>query len=102
MDTLSDDAKAIAGCWFARMRVNGESALTLQLIELKPAPRTQAALDELVACGAISVEPFNRAGGLVYKPLVDCFAAFRWFMENANKPEVNFRLMVPVDQPVDA
>ena len=97
MDGLSDDAKAIAGCWFAKMRVGGDSALTLHLVELKPAPRTQAALDELVDRGAISVEPFNGSGGLVYKPQVDCFEAFSWFMRNAKRPEVNFRLMVPVD-----
>lgn len=96
MGGLSNDAKAIAGCWFANMKVGGEGALTLHLRELKPAPRTQAALDELVNWGAISCEPFNRYGGLVYKPLVDCFDAFVWFMENAKKPDVNFRLMVPV------
>jgi hypothetical protein len=97
MDGLSDDAKAIAGCWFGKMKVGGESALTLMLRELKPAPRTQAALDELVNRGAISVEPFNRFGGLVYKPLVDCHDAFVWFMKNAKRPDVNFRLMVPVE-----
>lgn len=101
MDGLSNDAKAIAGCWFANMKVDGRSALTLHLRELKPAPRTQAALDELVNRGAISCEPFNRFGGLVYKPLVNCRAAFRWFMENAEKPEVNFRLMVPVNATED-
>lgn len=97
MDGLSDDAKAIAGCWFANMRVGTEAAVTLELRSLKPAPRTQVALDELVNWGAISREPLNKHGGLVYKPLVDCFEAFPWFMANAKKPEVNFRLMVPVE-----
>lgn len=93
---LSDDAKAIAGCWFAQMRVDGESSLTLHLETLKPAPRTQVALDELVAKQVVSVKPFNEFGGLVYKPLINCSPAFIWFMENAKDPTVNFRLMVPV------
>lgn len=95
LSALSDDAKAIAGCWFAKMKVDGESALTLHLVENVPAPRTAAALAELVEKSVISVEPFNRFGGLVYRPLVDCFSAFRWFMENAERPEINFQLMVP-------
>lgn len=93
--TLSDDAKAIAGCWFAKMKVDGESALTLHMVENVPAPRTEAALAELVERGVVSVAPFNRFGGLVYKPLIDCHPAFRWFMENAKRPDINFRLMVP-------
>lgn len=96
LDSLSDDAKVIAGCWFAKMRVGGESALTLHLIENKPAPRTQAALDELVAKGVVSVSPFNRFGGLVFKPLVDCFSAFQWLMTNSEREGVNFQLMVPI------
>lgn len=95
LSILSDDAKAIAGCWFALMKPNSQSALTLHLIENKPAPRTQDALDELVGKGVLSVEPFNEFGGLVYKPLVDCHDAFKWFMENAERPDLKFRLMVP-------
>ena len=95
LSALTDDAKAIAGCWFAKMRVGGESKLTLQLVEHVPAPRTEAALAELVSKGVVSVEPFNRFGGLVYKPLIDCHPAFVWFMKNAKREDINFQLMVP-------
>ena len=95
MDGLSDDAKAIAGVWFARMTPKSDG-LTLHLRENKPAPRTQAALDELVDRGVISVSRFNRYGGLVYKPLVDCWEAFVWYAKDADKDAVNFQLMVPV------
>lgn len=98
MDALSDDAKVIASCWFGNMRVGGQSELTLHLRESRPAPRTQAALDELVNRGAVSVEPYNRYGGVVYRPLVDCFDAFVWFakLSDAEREPHNFSLMVPV------
>lgn len=95
---LSDDAKAIAGVWFGMMRP-GKGSVTHHLRELKPTDRTQAALDELVAKGVISVEPFNRFGGLVYRPLMDCHAAFAWFGKLRDTPAmeaVNWRLMEPV------
>lgn len=95
LDALSDDAKAIAGVWFARMTPKSDG-VTLQMRQLKPSLRTQAALDELVERGAISVAPFNRFGGLVYKPLVDCWSAFTWFATEADRDAVNFQLMVPV------
>ncbi len=101
MDDLSDDAKALAGCWFAKMGPKSDG-LTLHLKELKPAPRTQAALDEMVARGVLSKTPFNQYGGEVYKPLLDCFEAFRWFMANAEREDINFRLMVPVNDAEEA
>lgn len=99
MEGLSGDAKAIAGIWFAQMRPTSDG-VTMHLRENKPAPRTQSALDELVNRGAISVGPFNRFGGLVYKPLVDCWDAFVWFskLEDGEKEAVNFRLMVPASE----
>lgn len=99
MERLSDDAKVIASCWFGNMRVGGQSDLTLHLRESRPAPRTQAALDELVDRGAISVEPFNRYGGIVYRPLVDCFDALLWFarLSDAEREPHNFPLMVSVE-----
>jgi hypothetical protein len=102
LENLSDDAKAIAGCWFGLMKPNSESALTLHFQKLKPAPRTEVALAELVEKGAISVEPFNEFGGLVYRPLVDCHSAFMWFMKNAKRPDLKFRLMVPITPTGDA
>lgn len=89
----SDDARAVLGAWFG---FGGKTKLELMLRENKPAPRTQAALDELVAAGALSVEPFNQFGGLVYRPLIDTLPYFSWLGENATNPALKFQLMVPV------
>ena len=100
LDTLSDDAKALAGVWFGLMKVDGMGTLTLHLIENKPTARTQAALDELLAAKVISVEPFNKAGGLVYRPLVNCHPAYQWqgrlFLEGKGD-HINWVLMEPVN-----
>lgn len=75
LDGLGFDAKVLAAAWFG---LGMKSTVTLQLRESRPAPRTQAAIDELVAAGVAAMEPFNEFGGRVYRPLVDCGAAFRW------------------------
>jgi hypothetical protein len=41
------------------------------MVESKPSPRSQAALDELVAAGLVKAEPFNSHGGVTYTPLVE-------------------------------
>ena len=94
MADLSNDAKMIAGCWFGRM--TPRSDLTLCMEESEPAPRTAAALAELVERQVVSVEPYYNRKGRVYRPLVDCDDAFRWFMKHAQRKEHNFRLMVPI------
>ncbi len=65
--TLSADAKYLGYSMFSRMMARG--SVTFKMVESRPSDRTQAALDELVAAGLISCEPFNRFGGVVYKPL---------------------------------
>lgn len=66
---LSDDAKFFASSMFSMMEP-GEGTLTFQMVESKPSARSQAALDELVGAGLVSVEPANSRGGLTYRPLV--------------------------------
>ena len=68
MAVLSADALYFAGTMF-NMMVPGEGTLIFRMKESRPTARSQAALDELVAAGAISVAPFNQFGGLVYTPL---------------------------------
>lgn len=101
---LSDDAMGLAGVWFARMKVGSpRSTLTLALKISKPAPRTQAALDELVAKGVIShhinTPTEADAGSHVYQPLVDCFDAFVWMHERlkTDPDSLSWKMMVPVD-----
>lgn len=97
IDSLSDDAKALAGVWFG-MTAPGKGAVTHHLRELKPTARTQAALDELVEKRVISVAPFNKYGGKVYRPLVSCWPAWQWVGKNlADRPlDLSWRLMEPV------
>lgn len=79
---LSDDAKAVAAGHFGLM--SRKSSLTFHTPS-RITERGRAALDELVQAGVCSVEPFNRFGGLVYRPLVDCKPFARWMMANTEK-----------------
>lgn len=65
---ISQDAMFLGSSLFWMMRP-GEGKLTFQMVENRPTARTQAALDELVAAELVSVEPFNRFGGVTYTPL---------------------------------
>ncbi len=69
-EKLSADAKFFASSIFYMMPP-GAGKLTFQMIESRPSDRSQAALDELVAAGVVSVEPFNSLGGVTYRPLVE-------------------------------
>lgn len=51
-DKLSDDAKAILGGLFGMGLLTG---VTFQLVESKPTARAQAALDECVRIGALTL-----------------------------------------------
>lgn len=70
MESLSADALFFAGSMFMLM-TPGKGELTFRLVERKPSDRSQAALDELVAAGVVSSEPFNEYGGVTYRPLVE-------------------------------
>lgn len=69
LDRLSADARFFGASMFSMMEP-GVGKLTFRMIEAVPSPRSQAALDELVAAGMVKVEPFNDHGGRVYTPLV--------------------------------
>lgn len=100
-DTLSFDAKAVAGGWFGMM-VPGKGDLTFQLQSVKPSERAQNALDELVWEGLVNVEPFNDYGGLVYTPLVRFDVAMRWLGTQIDNPAIKFPLVEPVKDEADA
>lgn len=100
-DDLSFDAKGVAGAWFGMM-VPGKGDLTFQLQNAKPSPRAQAALDELVTKGLVSVEAFNRYGGLVYRPLARFDMAMEWLGSNLDHPDIKFALTEEVKDEKDA
>jgi len=89
MDDLSFDAKCIAGAWFGIM-IPGKGGLTFQLQESAPSDRAQDALDELVRSKIISVEPFNRYGGLVYRPLINCSWGFEFLRAHEDDPAIKW------------
>lgn len=64
---LSDDAYFLACSLFSMMKPN-DGTVTFRMQESRPTARTQAALDELVARGKLTVRPFNQFGGFVYSP----------------------------------
>lgn len=92
LETLSDDAKAVAAAWFATMRPGSESELTLRMRESRPTARTQDALDELVRTGIVSCTALNDQGGLVYKPLLSCHPILRWAWARLSDPDGGFAL----------
>lgn len=85
---LSADALYFAGAMFMLMEP-GKGELTFRMVQSKPSPRSQAALDELVAAGVVSSEPFNRHGGITYRPLVK-------FPRAASAPPGDWPMTVPV------
>lgn len=92
---LSDIAKAVAGAWFGSM-VPGKGDLTFHLHEARPSDDAQRGLNELVAAGAISVQPYNDLGGLTYRPLVDMRRQLGWIVVNSNNPVVKVSLTTPL------
>lgn len=96
MGDLSFDAKCIAGAWFSMM-TPGKGDLTFQLRTARPSDRALAALAELVGAGIVSVEPFNRYGGLVYRPLVDCRWGYDFLREHEDNPAIKW----PITQQIE-
>ncbi len=90
-EDLSDDAKVVFGALFG---LGTKTTLTHHLRESVPTARTFDALTELVAKGYLSCEPYNRFGGLVYRPLKDPRPAFKWL--SANQAKGKFKLTEPV------
>lgn len=101
LDGVSFEAKAVAGAWFSLMSL-GRGELTLQLGQLKPADKVQAALDEMVRARFLSVEPLNEYGGLVYRPLVDMHHTLKWLHHHRDDPRACIRMMVPIGSQMEA
>lgn len=66
---LSLDAQYLGRSIFWMFNMKGQ--LRFFNIENRPTARTQAALDELVKEGYLSVEPINQGIGQMYRPLVE-------------------------------
>lgn len=96
MSELSFDANCIAGAWFGMM-TPGKGDLTFELRTVRPSNRALDALAELVGAGIVSVEPFNRYGGLVYRPLVDCSWGYDFLREHHADPAIKW----PITQPIE-
>lgn len=92
---LSHDAKMIAGAWFGLM-APGKGELKFELRNVRPSNRAMDALAELVRAGVVNVERFNRYGGLVYTPLVDCRWGFDFLRENADNPDAKWPITEPM------
>lgn len=86
--SLSSDALYFAGSMFMLM-TSGKGELTFRMVESRPSPRSQAALDELVAAGVVSAEPASRDGGVTYRPLVE-------FPRVGRNPPGEWPITVPV------
>lgn len=98
--SLSDRAKSVAGAWFGMMSP-GKGELTFQLRGARPSDEAQAGLDELVRAGVVSVEPFNKFGGIVYRPLIDFRWALRWLDRNMKNPAATILMTVAIDNEAD-
>lgn len=94
-ENLSFDAKCIAGAWFGMM-IPGKGDLSFSLQSARPTERALAALGELVAAGVISVERFNRYGGLVYRPLVNCRWGFDFLRRHEDDPAIKWPITEPI------
>lgn len=95
LSKLSFDAKCVAGAWFGMM-TPGKGELKFQLHTTRPSDRSLAALAELVSEGVLSVAPFNRYGGLVYSPLVDCREGLHFLRQNTDNPDIEWPLTQPM------
>ena len=95
LDALDDATKAVAGAWFGMMRP-GKGDLTFNLREGRPSDEAIDALGKLVRAKVISVEAFNRYGGLVYRPLVDCRPAMLWLHRNIGNPAAAVKMTEPL------
>lgn len=71
---LSVDAKILLATMFGV----GCTSVTFGMKESRPTKRAQAALDEMVEKGALSVADSNGYGGKTYKPLIHTLPYFSW------------------------
>lgn len=95
IEGVSFDAKCVAGAWFGMMSP-GKGDLTFQLQTARPSDRALDALAELVTGGFVSVEAFNRYGGLVYRPLVDCRWGYDFLRQHEDDPAIKWTITQPI------
>ncbi len=94
---LSDDAKAVGYAFFPTIG----STVTFHMQKSGPSPQCQEALDELVAKGFATVEPFNRFGGFTYRPTVAFGHLTRWAWDRAEKG-ISLTLWQPIARALQA
>lgn len=102
MRFLSDDAKVVAGGCFGVMGIPGKSEMTFHMRQSKPSPRMQAALNELVAAGAMTCRPFNQFGGITYTVAVNMSDFAKWLHKNINRADCRFPIVEPIAKAADA
>ncbi|MGY3581394.1 hypothetical protein ACVIGB_000536 [Bradyrhizobium sp. USDA 4341] len=95
MKMLSDDAKAVAGGCFGGMWP-GHGELRFEMRKNRPTARSQAALDELEAMGAIEVT--KELGGAVrYRALVNFRQFYLWLGRRTNRADLRFKIVEPIE-----
>jgi len=95
VSALSKDAKAILGAYFGMG--NMDSSVTFNMVHSRPTERAKKALDECVAAKVLSVEPFNKFGGVIYRPLI-AFHTQRKIIMAAALAAKGFTLTEPIAQ----
>jgi hypothetical protein len=85
MQMLSDDAKAVAGGCFGTMRP-GHGELRFAMKEYRPSARTQAALEELEAGGAVC-----------HRALVNFWDFFLWLRRQEGRADLRFKIVEPIE-----
>ena len=83
----------VCGVWFGNMRPGGNGELHFGMRQSRPTAEVQAALDDLVARGVVSLTADAHGPGCTYRPLINCFDAFRWVLAN---PSYGIKLTEPI------
>ena len=93
-EDLSPNAKAMASLFGTMLK-----ELTFHCVEGVPSPEAQAGLDELVERGLITVEPYNKYRGFVYKPALNVRVLGKQAMKDAMDDRLpRFPITVPVEK----
>lgn len=93
-DAASTDAKIIAGTMFG-----AKTSVTFQMRESRPTPRAQAALDELMAAGALlGTREGHDKKAITYRPTQSLLFAFQWVA--ANLDDLGDAMNFPVTEKV--
>jgi hypothetical protein len=88
MRKLSKDADYFGRAMFWMMEPADCKGLVFRMVESKPSPRSQAALDELVAAGVVYRENM-KPRGVTYKPAIE-------FKRPGKAPAGEWPVVVPI------